>query len=140
MQKMFKMTQNYTDYNGDEKTGTFYFNLNKVEILEMEAEEDGGYSDMLKRVVESKDSKELMKLFKQLLLKSYGVKTEDGGFAKSEELTKKFEQSAAYPEIFMALCTDAKKASDFVAYVMPLNEQQRNELKDTKISELPEKT
>lgn len=137
---MFKMTQNYTDYNGDEKTGTFYFNLNKVEILEMEAEEDGGYSDMLKRVVESKDSKELMKLFKQLLLKSYGVKTEDGGFAKSEELTKKFEQSAAYPEIFMALCTDAKKASDFVAYVMPLNEQQRNELKDTKISELPEKT
>lgn len=137
---MFKMTQNYTDYNGDEKTGVFYFNLNKVEILEMEAEEDGGYSDMLKRVVESKDSKELMKLFKQLLLKSYGVKTEDGGFAKSEELTKKFEQSAAYPEIFMTLCTDAKKASDFVAYVMPLNEQQRNELKDTKISELPEKT
>lgn len=134
------MTQNYTDYNGDEKTGVFYFNLNKVEILEMEAEEDGGYSDMLKRVVESKDSKELMKLFKQLLLKSYGVKTEDGGFAKSEELTKKFEQSAAYPEIFMTLCTDAKKASDFVAYVMPLNEQQRNELKDTKISELPEKT
>jgi hypothetical protein len=137
---MFKMTQNYTDYNGDEKTGVFYFNLNKVEILEMEAEEDGGYSDMLKRVVESKDSKELMKLFKQLLLKSYGVKTEDGGFAKSEELTKKFEQSAAYPEIFMTLCTDAKKASDFVAYVMPLNEQQRNELKDAKISELPEKT
>ena len=137
---MFKMTQNYTDYNGDEKTGVFYFNLNKVEILEMEAEEDGGYSDMLKRVVESKDSKELMKLFKQLLLKSYGVKTEDGGFAKSEELTKKFEQSAAYPEIFMTLCTDAKKASDFVAYVMPLNEQQRNELKDAKVSELPEKT
>lgn len=137
---MFKMTQTYTDYDGNEKTETFYFNLNKVEILEMEAEEDGGYSDMLKRVVESKDSKELMKLFKQLLLKSYGVKTEDGGFAKSEELVKKFEQSAAYPEIFMTLCTDAKKASDFVSYVMPLNEQQRNELKDAKVSELPEKT
>ncbi|MBP5598003.1 MAG: hypothetical protein J6Y02_21725 [Pseudobutyrivibrio sp.] len=137
---MFKMTQTYTDYDGNEKTETFYFNLNKVEILEMEAEEDGGYSDMLKRVVASKDSKELMKLFKQLLLKSYGVKTEDGGFAKSEELVKKFEQSAAYPEIFMALCTDAQKASDFVSYVMPLSEQQRNELKDAKISELPEKT
>lgn len=135
---MFKMTQTYTDYEGNEKTETFYFNLNKVEILEMETYEDGGYVDMLKRVVESKDSKELMRLFKQLLLKSYGVKTEDGGFAKSEELVRKFEQSAAYPEIFMELCTDAKKASDFVSYVMPLNEQQRNELKAAKISELPE--
>lgn len=139
---MFKMTQTFTDYNGNETTGTFYFNLNKVEILEMEAQEEGGYSEMLKRVVESKDSKEIMKLFKTLLLKSYGVKSEDGkGFIKSEELTKQFEQSAAYPEIFMTLCTDAQKASDFVTYVMPLDEQQRKDLKaQANVSKLPDKT
>lgn len=98
----------------------------------------GGVASIKRHKRVLKAAKELMRLFKQLLLKSYGVKTEDGGFAKSEELVRKFEQSAAYPEIFMELCTDAKKASDFVSYVMPLNEQQRNELKATKISELPE--
>lgn len=137
---MFKITQTYTDYDNNEKTQDFYFNLNKVEILEMEAEEDGGYSDMLKRVVASKDSKQLMKLFKQLLLKSYGLKTPEGGFAKSEEISKKFEESAAYPEIFMSLCTDAQKASDFVANVMPLSEQQRNDLKTKDVTAIPDKT
>ena len=137
---MFKITQTYKNYNGQEKTETLYFNLNKVEVLEMEGAAEGSYAEMLKNVVASRNSKDIMDLFRTLLLKSYGVKTEDGeGFIKSEELTKKFEQSAVYPEVFMTLCTDAKKASDFIAYVMPLDDTQRADIKKIAAEEAAKK-
>lgn len=126
---MFKKTITYTDYNDVERTETFYFNLNKAEVIEMETEEEGGYGEMLKRVVESKDPKVIMKVFKNLILKSYGIKSEDGkGFAKSEEISKEFENSAAFGEIFMELCTNAESASEFISRIMPMTNEQRKEV------------
>lgn len=136
---MFKKTITYTDYNDVERTETFYFNLNEAEILEMEASENGGYAEMLKSVVDSKDSKQIMQLFKTLLLKSYGIKTPDGkGFMKSKEIVDEFEHSAAYSKIFMDLCTNAEEASRFVQFVLPLKPEQREAIKDSaKTTSLP---
>ena len=96
---MYKITKPYVDFNGVEKEEDFYFNLTKAEILKMELSEDGGMDQRLQRLVKTKDMKEAIKVFEGLLLLSYGIKTDDGRFVKSDEARAKFVSSAAYSEI-----------------------------------------
>ena len=117
---MIKKTVTYTDYNGVERTEDFYFNLNKAEVTEMELGTTGGYADMLQKIIDAKDQPTLIKIFKDFVFKSYGVKSADGReFIKSEELSRKFSQTEAYSNIFMELAFNAKAASEFVKGVIP---------------------
>ena len=119
---MLKKTVTYVDYNGMERTEDFYFNLTKAEVAEMELSVQGGFSKMLEEIVASKDNVQIVNLFKQMVLKSYGEKSPDGRrFMKSEEITQAFAQTEAYSEIFMELALDEKKAADFVNGIMPAN-------------------
>jgi hypothetical protein len=110
----------YTDYNGEEHTEKFYFNLTKAEILEMEISKNGGYQEYLKRLVNTRDQEEIAGIFKKFILKSYGIKSDDGKrFIKSEELSKEFEQTEAYSELYWELITDTAKAAEFFDGLMP---------------------
>ena len=44
---MLKKTITYTDYNGNERTEDFYFNLTKAEVVEMEMSTSGGLTEMI---------------------------------------------------------------------------------------------
>ena len=117
---MLKKTITYTDYNGTERTEGFYFNLTKAEILDMEMSEAGGLTAKLNRIIESKDSRELMRHFKYIIHKAYGEKSDDGRrFVKSDEISTGFEQTEAYEELFMELFSDATKAAEFVNGIVP---------------------
>lgn len=117
---MLKKTITYTDYNGQERTEDFYFNLSKAEIMEMELSTVGGFGEMLQRIIAAQDSPTIVKIFKELVLKAYGEKTPDGKrFVKSDELRESFSQTEAYSNLFMELATDSKAASDFVNGVIP---------------------
>lgn len=119
---MLKKTVTYVDFNGVERTEDFYFNLTKAEVAEMELSVQGGFSKMLEEIVASKDNVQIVNLFKQMVLKSYGEKSPDGRrFMKSDEIAQAFAQTEAYSEIFMELALDEKKASDFVNGIMPVN-------------------
>ncbi|MDO4802639.1 MAG: hypothetical protein Q4A15_10790 [Prevotellaceae bacterium] len=117
---MVKKTITYTDYNGATRTEEFMFNLTKAEIMEMELSVTGGLTEMMKSVIASQDVPSLIKIFKDLILKSYGVKSPDGKrFIKSPELTEEFTQTEAYSQLFMELATNADEASKFVNGVVP---------------------
>lgn len=117
---MLKKTITYTDYNGQERTEDFYFNLSKAEIMEMELSTVGGFGEMLQRIIAAQDGPTIVKIFKELVLKAYGEKTPDGKrFVKSDELREAFAQTEAYSNLFMELATDSKAASDFVNGVIP---------------------
>lgn len=117
---MIKKTVTYTDFNGVERTEDFYFNLSKAELMEMELTTDGGYSAMLERITNAKDFKSLVEVFKSLLLKSYGVKSDDGRrFIKSPEISSEFEQSPVYSDLFMELSTDSDAAATFIKGLIP---------------------
>ena len=119
---MLKKTVTYVDYNGVERTEDFYFNLSKAEVAEMELSVQGGFSKMLEEIVASKDNVQIVTLFKQMVLKSYGEKSPDGRrFIKSDEIAQAFAQTEAYSEIFMELALDEKKAADFVNGILPAN-------------------
>lgn len=117
---MIKKTITYTDYNAVERTEDFYFNLTKAEIMEMEMTTSGGMGEMIQRIVDAQDVPEIVKIFKQLLLKAYGKKSPDGKrFIKSAELSDEFAQTEAYSQLFMELATDSDAAAKFVNGILP---------------------
>lgn len=117
---MLKKTMKYEDYEGNERTETFHFNLSKGEIMEMQLSENGGYEKYIQRIIEAQDQKTLVALFKSLILKAYGEKSADGRrFIKSQELSDAFAQTEAYSDLFIELTTDTSAASAFVNGIMP---------------------
>ena len=117
---MLKKTFTYTDYNGVERTEDFYFNLSKAELMEMELSTTGGLAEMINKIVAAQDAPAIVKVFKELVLKSYGQKSADGRrFIKSKELAEEFAQTEVYSQLFMELATDADAASKFVNGIVP---------------------
>ena len=117
---MLKLTRTYNDYNGGTRTRDFYFNLTQAEITEMELSVDGGLAEMINRIVAEQNGKQIIELFKDIILRSYGEKSADGErFIKNQELRDKFSQTEAYSDLFMELATDAKAAADFVNGIIP---------------------
>ena len=117
---MLKKIITYTDYNGVGRTEPFYFNLSKAELMEMELGVTGGMTEMLDKIIAAKDAPSLMKTFKEMIMKAYGVKSDDGKrLIKSEELSIAFTQTEAYSVLFMELITDDKAAADFVNGIIP---------------------
>lgn len=117
---MYVKTIKFVDYDGNNREVTAYFNLNKAEILEMNMNEEGGLEALINRITLTTDTKELMRLFKQVILGSYGEKSADGmRFVKKQELTDAFEQSCAYPELLVELINNAEEAAKFINNVIP---------------------
>ncbi len=117
---MIMQTISYTDYNGNERKENFYFNLSKAELMEMEASKEGGLSNYIQSIIEAQDVTKLMGLFKELIVKSYGVKSPDGKrFIKNKEVVDEFIQSEAYSELYVMLATDDQKATAFVNGIIP---------------------
>ena len=117
---MVKKTITYTDYNGTERTEDFYFNLTEAEVAEMELSTAGGLTSLIENVVKTQDTPTIIKIFKDLVLKSYGEKALDGRrFIKSPEISEAFSQTPAYSIIFMELATDADAAAKFVNGIVP---------------------
>lgn len=117
---MLKKHIAYTDYNGVNREEDFYFNLSKAEIMEMELSTTGGLTERINKIIAAQDTSTIIKMFKDLVLKAYGVKSDDGRrFIKSEELKNDFAQTEAYSILFMELATDADKAAEFVNGIVP---------------------
>lgn len=120
---MIRWPITYTDFDDNERTEDFYFNLSKSELMEMDFSQTGGMEKMIRSIVEAQDTKGIIEVFKAIILKSYGEKSLDGKqFVKlrnGQKLAEEFQQTAAYDALFMELATDDKKAADFINGVIP---------------------
>lgn len=124
---MYIKTIEYKDYSGNQRKEDFCFNLNEAEIMEMELSKEGGFDQWITRIANAQNTPELIKLFKSLILMSYGEKSLDGKkFLKVDpttgrNLSEEFEQSAAYPVLFMELATNTEAATEFINHIIPEN-------------------
>lgn len=117
----------YTDYDGNERTEEYLFNLNKAEILELELGIDGGLKNYIEKIVAKKSVPELSALFKKIVLMAYGEKSPDGKrFIKSEQLRQEFEQTEAYSELIMEILSNEKAAADFMNGVVPKIDENKD--------------
>lgn len=117
---MYKITETYTDYDDNQRTEDFYFNYSKAELADLQFSVAGGLAGMIDKIIKTNDIPELVKLFRELIQKAYGQKSNDGRrFIKSPELTKEFTETVAYSQIYMRLATDSKAAQEFINKVVP---------------------
>lgn len=116
---MRKETIRFTDYYGEDRTEDFYFNIDEGELVHMELSQEGGMDNFIEKIINERDRKKMVDLMCDLIEKSYGVRTLDGGFDKSPEHFKKFKSLPAYSKLFTKLATDADYAALFVRDVMP---------------------
>lgn len=119
---MLRRELTYTDFDGNERTEEFFFHLTEAELTELQMSEYGGLEARLRKIVLAKDGVEIMKFFKDIFLKAYGIKSPDGRrFIKNDEVRKEFEETEAYSQLYMELVTDADKMADFIKAVIPAN-------------------
>ena len=117
---MLKKTIKFTDYNGNERTKDFWFNLNRAELAEMELRQKNGMDAMLNKMVEEEDRDKLITFFKDLIKMSIGEKSDDGQyFFKDEEIVRKFIASEAYTELWLELINSTEAAVAFVNGIIP---------------------
>jgi|SRR4051812_22273373 len=117
---MLKREITYEDFDGEKVTGTFYFNLTKSEIIELEVAYSGGLQETLQLIIKTDNKKRLIEEFKRIILLAYGVKSEDGKrFIKNDELREEFSQTAAYDELFIELATSEESAAVFIKGIIP---------------------
>jgi hypothetical protein len=120
---MFSITKTYTDYNGIEKTETFWFNLNQRELSQLALGPSGGLDGVISEIVSTNDMGRTMELLEEIVLSAYGKKMPDGRFAKTDDdghrYADHFKQTAVYDESFMDLLLDVNKLIAFVNGVVP---------------------
>ena len=143
---MITRTVEYTDYDGNKRKEKFYFNLTQFEATEIAMEMPDGVIEEIEEgeeqrvtamhLTEKLGKKGVLDFIKNIVLKSYGVKSPDGKrFIKSEELSTEFSQTPAFSSFMMRLMTDDMEASKFISWVIPseLAAQIQSENKITKI-------
>lgn len=137
---MLKKTITFKDLDGNSLTEDFYFHLSKAKIMEMELSTTGGLEASMKQLIQKRDGATIMSVFKELILKSYGERSLDGKtFLQSDELSKAFEQTDAYSELFVSLVTDDEAAAEFFNGILPEDVQQKVE-EEKAAGNLPELT
>ena len=117
---MLKKTITYTDYDGKERTEDFYFNLTEAELTEMQLSAEGGLDVVMKRLIQEQNSSEMIRIFKDIIRKAYGEKSDDGKyFRKSKEISDLFECTEAYNDLFMDIVSSPDSAMEFVQGILP---------------------
>ena len=116
---MLKERIKSVDFDGNVREEDHYFNLTEAEIAMMELNTKGGFEQMVKNIIDAKEEGQLAQIFRDLILKSYGKKSPDGKmFEKSEAISKEFEQTMAYSDLFVKLCSDSDYAAKWIEGVI----------------------
>lgn len=121
---MLKKTIKYTDFNGTEREDDFFFNLTKAEIMDMEMGATGGLAEMIATLIKSQNMPEIIKIFREIIIKSCGEKSADGKrFVKTDfngrSIGLNFSETEAFSQLYMDLIKDSKLAADFVNGIIP---------------------
>jgi hypothetical protein len=116
---MLKRPITYEDADGKTITDTFWFNITRVEFTRWIANQPN-LDEKLDQAVKSENTQVMFNVFEELILMSYGVRTEDGkGFTKNPELLQSFKDSFAYNQLFIEL-SDMEGALDlFFKGILP---------------------
>ena len=117
---MLKKTITSVDFDGNERTEDYYFNITKSEITKAQLSHDGGLTVKLDRIVKAQSVPDLIAAFEFFVDLSYGVKSDNGKyFKKTKEDLEEFKSSAAYDVLFMELISDTKAAIAFITGILP---------------------
>lgn len=123
--------------NGKEYKEAWCFYLSKADMVEINYSTYFGLDEMMKRLIDSHNGKEIMGLVRTIILKSVGRPSADGRrFIRNDEIRNEFESSDAYSQLFTELVTTPDKLLDFIASALPV--EMGAKLRETAAEKEPE--
>lgn len=127
---MFERKFKFEGFDGKMYEDIWGFYLSKADLLEIQLGTFVGLDALMKRLIETKNGKEIMAIVKEIILKAVGHTSPDGRkFLRNDELREEFQQTDAYSQLFSELVTDPEKVLDFIFGAVPkeIGEKMREE-------------
>lgn len=130
---MLKETVTYVDFNGENQSEELFFHLMKHEMTDLAYDLPKSISEALgedptnidtnaaaAKLIDTMGGRGILEFTKELLLRSYGIKSEDGKqFIKTKEIREAFAQSLAFDAMLDMLMSDDAKAKHFMESLIP---------------------
>lgn len=121
---MLTRTIAYENLDGEMVSQDYTFHLTQAEAVRMSFDQKGGIEAYARKIVETEEHGQLIDLFQDLILKTYG-RREGQEFVKDDAFTKSFVNTGAYSALFVELATNAESAIEFFKGIFPKNMQHR---------------
>ncbi|QEQ93912.1 hypothetical protein SEA_KARDASHIAN_47 [Streptomyces phage Kardashian] len=131
----------FTTPDGVQKTEEWWFELDETDAIEMDVIHDliqqGNPEEYLKGIVDRKDSRALLNLWRDMLIASV-CQREGDLLVKSPEITKQFRFGGAYRQFFSELITSDDAGASFFVQIMPqrLHQQEAGQTREPTNEEL----
>lgn len=128
----------YENFDGEEITEELYFRLSTKEMSDDEFQK---IRDRIADGYKKKDNLQVLNAILEIVIKSYGKKSEDGkAFIKTEEATKNFENSEACDELAYELLNNEGELQKFIEGIMPKKlYEQYSKIPEKDLKEMVEK-
>lgn len=119
---MLKHSITYKNFNEEEVTRDFYFNLSEAELVEMQVAQRGQMEAYLRNIINSGDSRKLLDTMLSFVKGAYGVRSDDGAeFIKTEIAWDRFRGSGAWDSLFLQMVKDPDFMVNFIRGILPAN-------------------
>lgn len=124
---MIKHTVTYEDFNGDMVTEELYFHMSVNQLLETELSHEGGLSKVLPEMLKNNDMGEVLRLFKKIVMDTYGKRSNDGKRFNpaSKEEAEEFINSPAFDQFFQDITANEGAIGEFITGMMPKSMMKR---------------
>lgn len=121
---MTTRTISYENFDGENVTEDFFFNLTKSELTFMQVNNPEGMSRLLKKIIAEKDILKLFGQISEIVCMAYGErsidqKTGKTKFVKSQTSADEFRVSEAHSELIMGLIAKPEDCVDFIKSILP---------------------
>ena len=110
----------FTDFEGNPGVKTIYFNLNKMEVVNIQWSVPGGIKQLFEKIVEEQDIQKILLWMEEILSKAYGIKSDDGKrFMKPADGWLEFKEGPAYDDWMFDVIRNPNKAAAIMRAIMP---------------------
>ena len=122
---MIKYNVNYQDWNGNDRTDVCRFNINEVELRQLNAKYGGNLDTYFARIHQEQNEKAMMDFVLEIMRLSYGVMDDDGvHFRKSEKIWEDWVSSPSFDKFFMDTMSSDVESAKFIRGVLPAKLQE----------------
>lgn len=117
---MFSREFTFTDYNGNEKKATYWFSLEKDEMLRRELGNYGGLEYTMRQLLKEKRQDKVLDMLEDIVLSAVGEVSPDGeSFYKSKEVSDRFKQTKVCHDLLFELMSTEDGLKNFMMGAMP---------------------
>jgi hypothetical protein len=121
---MLKKEIAYENVDGDQVVRTEYFNISSAELIQLDADTDGGFSKQLQDIQKTDQMSVVYPLIINVISMGYGVRSDDGDFDKDPIHWAKFRKSLAYDALMEDLlvndpANNGNNLADFFKAMLP---------------------